>query len=301
MSLANIYSSFLAKFSMKKNRFAGAGSILTNILTITAGAFLMAVSINAFLIPHGLLAGGVTGVALVAYYLLKIPVSIGIFLLNIPVFWLGAREINRQFILYSLLGTLLLTVLLPATSGLVPIPQIDLFLAAVFGGALNGAGLGLVFRSHGSTGGADIIAAVLRKKLGLGIGEVGFYSNLAVIGISLIFFPISIGLYTIIYMFTAGKITDVVIMGLNTNKSVIIISNKSFQIGDRIINELHRGVTYLTGIGAYTRKETSVVNCVVNRFEIARLKSIVLQADPEAFMYISDASEVLGRGFSRKK
>lgn len=278
-----------------------ARSVAVNLLTVSAGALLMAVSLNTLLIPYGLLSGGVTGLALILFYLLKVPVFLSILLLNVPIFWWGVREINRKFLFYSLTGTLALTALLPATHGLVLIPQIDLILVAIFGGALSGTGLGLVFRGHGSTGGTDIIAIILRKKKSLGIGEVGFYSNLLIIAISLMFFPLNTGLYTIISMFVAGKMTDVVITGLNTSKSVIVVSSKSFQIGNRIMNEMHRGVTYFAGIGAFTREEKAVVNCVANRFEVARLKSIVTETDPNAFVYISDASEVLGKGFTRDR
>jgi uncharacterized membrane-anchored protein YitT (DUF2179 family) len=275
-------------------------AIAANLLTITAGALLMAISLNALLIPHGLLSGGVTGLALILFYLFKMPVFLSIIILNIPIFWWGAREINVQFILYSLTGTLALAVLLPVTHGLVPALQIDLILTAVFGGALSGAGLGLVFRGHGSTGGTDIVAFILRKKKSLGVGEVGFYSNLVIITVSLLFFPLNIGLYTVISMFVAGKMTDVVITGPNTSKSVIIVSKDPYRIGGRIMNELHRGVTFFAGIGAFTREEKAVVNCVANKFELARLKTIVTESDPNAFMYISDASEVLGKGFSRE-
>jgi len=278
-----------------------AGTVALNLLTVTAGALLVAVSLNTLLITYGLLAGGVSGLALILFYLFKIPVFLSILILNIPIFWWGAREINRQFFLYSLWGTLALAALLPATHGLIPFPRVDMILAAIFGGAISGAGFGLVFRGNGSTGGADIIAVILRKKKNMGIGEVGFYSNLMVITLSLLFFPVNIVMYTVVSMFMAGKLTDVVIAGLNTNKSVIIVSDKPHQIGDRIINELHRGVTYLAGIGAFTREEKTVVNCVANRFELSRLKNIVTETDPGAFMYIYDASEVLGKGFSIKK
>ena len=288
-------------FKVRLPSAEAARSVAVNLLTVAAGALLMAVSLNTLLIPYGLLSGGVTGLALILFYLLKVPVFLSILLLNVPIFWWGAREINREFLLYSLTGTLALTALLPATHGLVLIPQIDLILVAIFGGALSGTGLGLVFRGHGSTGGTDIIAVILRKKKNLGIGEVGFYSNLLIIAISLMFFPLNTGLYTIISMFVAGKMTDVVITGLNTSKSVIVVSSKSFQIGNRIMNEMHRGVTYFAGIGAFTREEKTVVNCVANRFEVARLKSIVAETDPNAFVYISDASEVLGKGFTRDR
>lgn len=287
-----------------KNHFPSAEalkSLIINLLFILAGTSLVALSLNSVYIPYGLLAGGVTGLALVLFHLFKIPVFLSILLLNIPVFWWGAKEINRSFLFYSLAGTIALSALQPATQAYVPQPQVDMILAAIYGGAISGAGFGLVFRGQGSTGGTDIVAVILRKKKNLGIGEVTFYSNLLVITISLLFFPLNTGLYTIISMFVTGKIIDVVITGLNTSKSVIIVSNQSSQIGGRIINELHRGVTYFAGAGAFTQKEKTIVNCVVHRFELARLKSIVTDVDADAFMYISDASEVLGRGFSRSK
>jgi len=274
---------------------------LLDLLLIITGTLLTALSLNFFLIPNNFLAGGVTGLALVFFYLLKIPVYLTIIILNIPIFWWGFKEINRHFLLYSLTGTLALAFFQPATQALARPPQIDLILAAVFGGSLSGAGLGLVLRGHGSTGGTDIIAVILRKRKNMGIGEVGFLANLLVIAVSLVFFPLNIGLYTIISMFVASKVTDAVISGLNTSKSVIIVSNHSMQIGSRIIKEMHRGVTYFAGKGAFTQEEKTIVNCVINRFELAKLKKIVAESDPNAFVYISDASEVMGRGFTIKK
>lgn len=278
-----------------------AKETLLNLLAITAGTLLMALSLNTLLIPNNFLAGGVTGLAMGLFYLLKIPVYLTILLLNIPIFWWGMREINRHFLLYSLIGTLALAFFLTATEALAQPPQIDLILAAIFGGALFGTGLGLVIRAHGSTGGTDIIAVILRKRMNLGIGEVGFLANLLVIAVSLVFFPLNIGFYTIISMFVTSQVTDAVISGINTSKSVIIVSNQPMQIGGRIIDEMHRGVTYFVGKGAFTREDKTIVNCVTNRFELAKLKKIVVESDPNAFVYISDASEVMGRGFTIKK
>jgi uncharacterized membrane-anchored protein YitT (DUF2179 family) len=274
--------------------------VAINLLQIIAGSLLVAVSLNILLIPHGLLSGGVAGLALAFLYLFKIPVYSSILLLNIPIFWWGAREINRQFLLYSLAGTLALTIFQATTYNLIEPLPVDLFLASIFGGGLSGVGLGLVFRGHGSTGGTDIIAVILKKKKNMSIGEVGFYANLLVITISLAFFPLDIVLYTVISMFVAGKMIDVTITGFNLNKSVMIISNMSEEIGGRIINEMHRGVTYFSGWGAFTRENKTIINCVANRFELAKLKHIISEIDPDAFVYISDATEVLGKGFTRK-
>lgn len=274
---------------------------LLELLTVTIGTLLIALSLNILLIPYNFLAGGVTGLALVLFYLLKIPVYLTILIFNIPIFWWGLREINRHFLIYSLYGTLALALFLTVTEGLVQPPQIDLILAAIFGGAFYGVGLGLVIRAHGSTGGTDIIAVILRKRMNLGIGEVTFISNLLVIAASLVFFPLNIGLYTIISMLVTSQVTDAVISGINTSKSVVIVSNYPMQIGRKIIDDMHRGVTYINGKGAFTREEKTIVNCVTNRFELAKLKKIVADTDPNAFVYISDASEVMGRGFTIKK
>lgn len=290
------------RHKLKKHfKFSKVREELFELLAISAGTLLVAFSLNIFLIPYGFLSGGITGLALVVYYLLEIPVYLTILLLNIPIFWWGYKEVNRKFLLYSIIGTLALAFFQPVTQNMVQPLQIDLILAAVFGGALSGAGLGLVIRGHGSTGGTDIIAVVLHKRMNLGIGEVGFFANLLIIGASLLLFPINIGLYTVISIFVASQVTDAVISGLNTSKSVIIVSNQPEQIGRRIIEEMHRGVTYFNGKGAFTRKEKTIVNCVINRFELARLKKIVAETDPGAFVYITDASEVMGQGFTTKE
>lgn len=275
--------------------------VTVNLLMISIGAFVVAVSFNTLIIPYHLITGGVSGLAIILNYLIKTPVSLMILLLNVPIFWWGYQEINQRFLFYSLAGTVALSAMLPVTRGLITVPQLDMVLAAIFGGVLNGVGLGLIFKFYGSTGGSDIIAVVLRKKKNLGLGEVTFYSNLIIIAISLMFFPIETGLYTIISMFVAGKVVDSVIIGLNTNKSVIIISEHATHIADQIINEMHRGVTFYAGHGAYLKMQKSVINCVISRFELARLKELVLSIDSNAFMYIFDASEVLGKGFYRSK
>ncbi|ACV62103.1 protein of unknown function DUF161 [Desulfofarcimen acetoxidans DSM 771] len=272
--------------------------ILTNLFLIFTGAFVVALSLNMLIIPHHLLTGGITGIAIILKYLIKTPVAWMILFLNIPIFVWGYREINKTFFIYSLIGTFALSIMISITRNLFPVPQIDLILVAIFGGALNGAGFGLIFRGNGSTGGTDIIAIVLRKKKNLGLGEVTFYFNLIVILVSLIFFPVNVGLYTIISMYVASNIMDTVIIGVNTKKSVIIISDRPTQIGNCIINELHRGVTYFVAQGAYSKMNKTVVNSVINRFELAHLKDIVTRVDPGAFVYISDASEVLGQGFT---
>lgn len=270
---------------------------LMELLGIFFGNFISVCGLNILVIPYHLLSGGVTGIALIGQYLIKIPVFYGILALNVPIFLWGLKELKARTMFYSLFGIISMSVLLPLTKPYLPTPKVDLLLAAIFGGVLGGIGGGIVFRSNGTAGGTDIIALILKKKLGLSLGEVGFYSNLLVIVISMFFFNLEIALYTLISMYVSGKICDQVVDGLKLNKSITIISNQSQLIADRILSELNRGVTFLSGEGAYSKERKQVINCVVSHFELVKVKEIVQEADANAFMYVTESKEVLGKGF----
>jgi uncharacterized membrane-anchored protein YitT (DUF2179 family) len=272
----------------------GVVPFIIKLLTIIAGAMIMAFSYNAFVIPNGLLSGGVTGIALIGTYLLHIPFYIGILVLNIPIFLLGLKELNWKFILYSLLGTAAMIATLPLTKPITPVPKIDLFLAAVFSGVIGGIGEGIVLKAGGSGGGTDITSIIAKKRWNISVGSFSFYCNLVIILASLFFFDPKIILYTIVSMWVGGMVVDRVIDGLNHNKSVTIVSERSRPIADRIMNEVSRGVTFLEGQGAYSGDSKKVITCVVNHYEIPKVKEIVLDIDPEAFMFVTETVEVVG-------
>ncbi|MEG6520564.1 YitT family protein [Desulfotomaculum sp. 1211_IL3151] len=278
-----------------------AVNIGKKILGVTAGAVIMAVAFNGLVIPYGLLSGGVGGLALMGNYLLDLPVALGIFFLNIPIFIWGLKELNKKLIIYSLLGTFIMVLALPLTKPYIKAPQIDLFLAAIYSGVVGGFGAGLVFRFGASTGGADIISMVMKKKKNIAIGTFLFYSNIAVLALFIFFFDLKIVMYTALSMWVSGKVTDFVIEGINRNKSVTIISDKSEVIAKRIIVELHRGVTLLDGQGGFSGSSKKVITCVVNNFEIGRLKEIVIRSDEFAFMFVTETAEVTGNGFGGYK
>jgi len=271
---------------------------IKKMFPIIAGSVLMAVTYNILIIPNGLLSGGISGIALMGEYLLGIPLYIGILILNIPVFILSIKELNWKFTLYSLIGALSMIIALPLTKPYVPVPNLDLFLAAIFSGVVNGIGGGIILRCGASTGGTDILAIISRKKWNISIGASSFYFNLIVILLSLVLFDLKIALYTIVSMWVCGKVTDKVIAGLSNYKSVVIISEKNYEIATRIMQNLGRGITFLEGIGGYSGQSKLVINCVVNHFEIPRLKDIILELDPNAFMFISETVEVSGKGFT---
>lgn len=293
------YIIILGEFQVKNKWLMKVLPTVRRLAMTFVGAMLSAVAINSIIIPHGLLSSGIGGLALVGNYLLNIPVYIGMLVMNIPIFLLGIKELSKSTIIYSLIGAAILIIALPLTKPFLPTPELDLILAAIFSGIVFGAGIGIVIKSGGSTGGSDILSMIAKQKKNISVGVFNFYFNLVVIILSLLFFPLNIALYTMVSIWVAGKMTDAVIEGLNRNKSVTIISEKSTAIAERILTELKRGVTYLEGYGAFSNRPVKVIDCVVNHYEIAKLKQIVYEIDEGAFMFVTETVEVTGLGFKR--
>lgn len=279
--------------------------LLKKTLGICIGSFLIALSYNTLIAPNHLLSGGVGGIALAVNYLTNFPIYLTILILNIPIFIWGFKELDREFMLFSLLGTFTfifaLPVIKPFLNTVIPIPQLDLFLASVFSGLVSGLGIGITLKFGSSTGGNDIFSVILKKKLNISVGGFSFIFNLFVLSSCLLFFDLKIILYTFISMWVSGRVIDFVLEGFNVKKSVNIISDRPYQIGDKILNKLHRGVTYIQAEGGYTGNNKLMINTVVNNFENAKLHEIVHDIDPKAFMYITDAIEVSGKGFTTPK
>lgn len=286
------------KYSKVKEVFI---SVVKKLAAVSLGAMLLAISYNALVIPYGLLSGGITGISLILNYLAGFPVQWGLFLLNIPVFAVGFKELNRSFMFYSMAGILVLVLAIPLTKPFIIIPEIDIFLASIFSGIVSGAGVGIALKFGLSFGGTDIIGMIMKKRLNLSIGGFTFSVNLIILAVSLLFFPIKIALYTVISMWVAGRVINAVLDGFNRYKSVTIITDKSSEIADSILHDLHRGVTFLEGQGAFSGDHKKVVNCVVSHYEIARIKRIVTETDPYAFMFITETIEVAGKGFTYHK
>ena len=294
-----IISPMKRKTRVKLAKLRRAGKkVSIRLAGIATGATLIAISINTFMIPYGLLSGGVSGLSLMVNYLTGFPVYLGIFLINLPVFIWGLKELDHKFIIYSAAGTIVLVIVLPLSKPYIPVYGLDLFLASLFSGIVTGLGSGIVLKYGASTGGTDIISMIAKKKKNISVGATSFYCNIAVLLPSLYFFDLKIAMYTAISMWVGGKVIDAVIEGFNHNKSVMIISDKSPEIADRIMHEMRRGVTYLEGQGAYSGQPKLVISCVVSHYEIPRVKEIVHAIDKKAFIYITETVEVKGRGFT---
>jgi len=264
---------------------------------ILIGGLIWSIAINGILIHHQFMSGGVSGFALVIHYLFRfLPVGMMVFLINIPIFVIGWKMISGKFFALSLLGMLSFSFFLTVTTWL-HIPIDNPLLATLFAGVISGVGSGLVFRVGGSGGGTGIIAMVLNRYLSVRVGMVSYALNAIPLILGALLINLEASLYSIIYVYVSGSITDRILTGFNERRSVFIISAKSSEIAEKILETLHRGVTFLKGEGGYTHTASNIVYCVVPLFELARLKDLVSTIDPQAFVVINETMEVIGKGF----
>ncbi|WP_374193689.1 YitT family protein [Bacillus sp. ISL-75] len=273
--------------------------ILQRILLITLGATLMAVGLEIFLVPNNVIDGGITGISIMLSYVTGWKLGIFLFILNIPFFFIGYKQIGKTFALSTLYGIIILSI---GTTLLHPVPAFtqDILLATVFGGIVLGIGVGIVIRYGGSLDGTEILAILFNKKLPFSVGEIIMFFNLFILGCAGFVFTWDRAMYSLIAYFVAYKTIDITITGLDESKSVWIISDNAKQIGDAIMNRLGRGVTYINGEGAYSGDDKKVIFCVINRLEEAKLKEIVTENDDSAFLAVADIAEVRGGRFKKK-
>jgi uncharacterized membrane-anchored protein YitT (DUF2179 family) len=275
-------------------------TITWNLFLLSFGAVVYSFGVKEIVLGKGLMSGGISGVALLLYYLTgMLGPGVLYFLLNLPLMALGWVSLSRRFILYTLYG-------MCATSAMMQIlPEraliADPLLAAVFGGAVMGAGSGIMLRTLGSAGGTDILAIWLNQKYNLRIGQFNFLFNLAVFAAGLAFYEATLVLYSIILSYTNSKVMDYFLALFNQRKMVLIISDKSDAIAHDIIHTLRRGATFLHGAGAYTGKSKRVILTITNTVQIKRLEELVFSHDANAFFVVENTFNVLGEGFSRRK
>lgn len=274
---------------------------IKNIIFIILGTLISSIGINMFIVHAKLLSGGVSGISLIIQYISGFPAGYTVFLLNIPLLILSYKMVNMRFTLFTIIGTLSLSLFLILTHPFKNILQInDSLLLCIYGGILNGAGMGIVFSNHGSTGGLDIISVILKKKYdNFEIGKISFIVNFFIVSIGMIFFGLSSALYTLVSMYMTSYVVDKTIKGFNRQKMILIVTNKEDEVSEAIIKVLRRGVTFLYGEGAFTKKEKRVLYCIVSLSQLPQLKLIVQHIDENAFISILDVAEVQGKGFRR--
>ena len=273
--------------------------VLTDLLILTGGVILVAAAFNLFLVPNRITPGGFSGLATLLHYALGLPVGATMAVLNVPLFLLGFKKLGVSFVVRSLYGTLLLSILIDVF--VVPPATNDLLLSSLYGGALMGVGLGLAIRGGGSTGGSDMLARVLHAyKSTIGVGTfIVIVDFLVIVGAGFLFSP-QLALYALAILYGSSKVVDLVLKGSVTSRACIIISERANEVAHEILHTLERGVTLFTAKGMYTGEARNVLLCVVQSAgEIHRLRETVKALDPDAFMFVVAAGEVLGQGFSR--
>jgi uncharacterized membrane-anchored protein YitT (DUF2179 family) len=270
------------------------------ILGIAAGSFIYSLGINYFIVANGLAEGGFVGISILGLYLLKIPLGVSFFLLNIPLFLIGWKLFGKKFIFKTVLGVVFVSIFSELTKGWQS-PMSDKLLAALYGGVINGIGLGIIFRSGATTGGSDIIGRIVGHYFGYSMGRTLFAIDVIVIGVIALIIGKETAMYSLIALFVASRVIDMVLEGPASSRACLIISDHTQKIADAISQILERGTTLLEGKGGYTGKNKEILYCVVSREEIGRIQQIVRDIDPSAFLVIYDVHDVIGEGFSPLK
>ena len=271
--------------------------LVRDYLLVVIGALVTAVSFSWFFLPYDVAPGGVTGIATVLSSLTGLSVGLLSFIINVPLFLTGWRQVGWRFAVRSFIAMVLLSLFIELLQQVNPAG--DIMLATVFGGVLLGVGLGIVVRAGATTGGTDMAAKMIHRLAGfLSIATILFIIDATVVLIAAMAFGIQAGLWALIALFISSKAMDVVIKGFNTAMQFLIITREPDEIVRRIHGDLDRGCTRLKAFGTYSGEEMGALLCVVARTEAARLKKVIAEADPNAFVTVCDVHEALGEGFT---
>ena len=265
-------------------------------IIVALACVVMAFNINYFFVGNKLAEGGVSGLSLIIHYLSNIDVSYLYFALNIPLIILAYIFLGKNFLLKTFFATFVLSVFLKVFASFSE-PLDDILLAAIFGGAINGIAIGIVFYAGGSTGGIDIIAKIINKYTGIPISRILLATDFIVLSIVAVIFGKVIFMYTLISLVISSKMIDIIQVGIYSAKGITIITTKEDEIRKRIMEDTGRGITLIDAKGGYTQKEIGMLYCVVGQYQLIRVKTIVKEVDPSAFMIVADVHEVIGNGF----
>lgn len=268
---------------------------------IIAGCVLFSAGFAFFLEPNQVNAGGITGLAMMIVHLLNAG-TVGFFtmMINLPLFIISGIKIGKKFFIGSLAGMMLSSLMLDAFA-LMPHPQVEPLVAALYGGLMCGIGLGIVFASGASTGGSDIVVRLLKLKYEhIPIGTISIIFDAVVVVLTgLVFWDVSKALYSGVTIFVSGQVIDAVVYRFDYSKVVMIISRQHEKIAVEIGSKLDRGATYLNGQGSFSGNDMKIVFTVVKKQQVADLKRLVMEIDPDAFVVVQEAHQVLGEGFAR--
>lgn len=283
---------------MKTEKLKGVG---LDLLFIVLGSAVYAVGVNAFTAPNNIAAGGVTGVATMLHYLFSTPIGFVAFLINVPIVLWAVVDIGYKLVTKTMLAILMSSLLIDLFSHFVPAYRGDHILVSLFAGVCEGVGLSLVFIRGATTGGTDLVARLLERRMPhLSMGKLMLaVDGLIVIASGFVFGSVENAMYACIVIVVSTKIIDAILYGtdIGTGKLFFVMSPKVRQMGDRVIREMERTVTYLDSRGGYTQEPGETMLCVVRRFELHQLQAIIREEDKHAFVIVGEAGQVTGEGF----
>ena len=283
-----------------------------DILAIIFGAGIFSFGIYFLVIPFHFYEGGATGITLITYYLFKIPVSIMNLLINIPLFVLGWKLLGKKSLYLSLLGTFSVSAWMAIFEAM-PLSHRyhhfifdafkgDILLACIASGVVLGLGLGIIFNAGGTTGGTDILARIFNKYTSLSMGKLMLIVDAIVLTtVVIVFLDVRTAMYTLFFILIDTLVIDLIGEGGFAGKGFLIVTSKPEEIAQKVSDDLGRGITFIRGMGYYSRKDLDIVYCVVSRNEMKQMKDIINRIDPFAFITISEAHEILGEGFTLDK
>ena len=285
---------------MNKVKESPVSKKVVKYLLIMLGALIYAVAFQFFMFPNAIVAGGVTGIAMIINAVTRWPVGVMIIVMNVPLFLISWRHFGLEYMIASLVGMGLSSVLVDlfAVSGFAA--TTDPMLAAIIGGVIKGAGLGIIYYQNGSTGGIDIVIKFLRQRYShINFGTIMLIVDAAiVVAYALVLDQYQSAMYSIIAMYVVTKVVDLFLYGIDNSALCFIISDQSARLTEEILSgNVHRGVTILEGEGAYSHAEKHVVMCVVKRTQLPELRRLVKSVDERAFFVVTDAKNVFGKGF----
>ncbi len=273
--------------------------VLRKMLFLSVGAFIAAAAIECFLAPNNIIDGGVIGISMIASYLTGIPLGILVCAINIPFVCLAFTKMGKMFVFNMIYAVIVFSLSLNVFRKI----QVtgDLLLATVFGGIILGTGVGIILKNEGALDGTEILSLVVSKKFGLSVGQFIMGLNIFIYCGAGKVFGWENAMYAMLTYFIASKVIDSVMEGLNSSKSVRIISDKAYDIGQALIDKLDIGITYIYAQGGYTKADKTIIYCIISRLELSRLKDITKEIDPRAFISIVDVHEAYGARFNRHK
>ena len=268
------------------------------IIQLYIGSIIAAIGLEIFLVPNDVIDGGVVGIAIMLAELTDIPMGVFLVLVNLPFLYLGYKQIGKGFAISTTFAVISLSLW---TAYFKPIPGLtqDLFLATVFGGIIDGIGVGLIMRAGGSLDGTEIVAIIAEKKSPYSVGEIIMFMNIFILGASAFVFGVDKAMYSLVAYQIISRTIDSVLKGFNDSYSVTIISNHPDEIADYIMNTVGRGVTFYSGIGAYTGQPKKIIKCIVTRLEIQSVKDAIHDIDEKAFVSINTVQEIIGGRFKK--